>query len=562
MTSDRDIVELACTKSYGEYDVGEILNVNDNSYEVIGLYNESNGYQYGLDAMLVKNEFDEYSLIFTGSDKRDDFFNDWVLNNGSIAIKETPAQYELGLELVNALENQGFTLTKIGGVSLGGGISGYIGINRDDLNVVSINPAPQVKAYQGEFSNIKVLIDSNDILFTVTSIANRKDYVPGTIYTFTRGNSFKEITLNHKGDLSGDFRTLDDSMPFDLLTNNLEHNTIAFNAADVNLLNSTLNERFTNYRQEYETQVFNRLSETVLDNIDGVKLENIFVKIIDEIDLYLYSCFPTLRSYLDFSYIFDEIKSQSHLISNSIIVEMLEDLINNSNITQFKERVVADCSDGINNFNKIEQFFTSSTNHMDKLVKRFVDVDNCRKTSGVSTLDSTNLSVKKATVSLSYFKYFDEAKYFLDEYIINIVSKKFITLDTAIDTYLFPIKAMVSTVNEIVGIISQELQTKVEICKRIVDEFYNFDIGTFVGNLLLILCDQIINLVIPIEIDEIVNKLKYLAGIINNLDISHINYISYLNDLKGISFRKLYKYNDKFNIEMKNYNSYLQSTYV
>ncbi len=562
MISDQDVVELACSKSYEKMSVGENFTVNNNNYQVVELFNQDNGYKYGLDSMLVKNELNEYCLIFTGSDKRDDFYNDWVLNNGSLLIGKNAIQYELGLDLVEELENKGIVISKVGGVSLGGGISSYIGIFRSDLDIISINPAPQAKPYTGGYYNIKVIIDTNDALYKAISFSGRKDYVPGEIYSFTRGNDFTDFTLNHKGDFKNDFRTLDDSMPFDLLTNNLKLNTIEFNSTDLFSLNNSLSDRLDNYRVEYDTFVYGSLSNLAKENLDETNLEAVFIKIVDEIDVYLYSCFPTLRSYVDLSYIFDEIKSAIHVISDSIVVELLENLISDSNITSFKQRVCNDCCDAISNFNTINQVLNSTTNSLSTLVNGFVATDNGKIYRNSIYMKSNNLKVKEATTNLSYFKYFDEAKDLLYNYITKFVSNKFVTVDNTIDTYLFPVKAVVSGTNEVLKIVSQDLQRKVEVYKLIIDEFYNFNIGEFVSNLLLIFCDQLINLVIPITIDDIVSKLKYLCGIIGNIDVSHLNYINYIENVKGFSFTKLYDFNSIFNAQIKKYKSYLSKTYI
>ncbi len=561
MASDRDIVELATTNSYVKYEVGEEIFVNNNSYKITNLFNSETGYKYGLDAMLVLDESNKYSLIFTGSDKRNDFFNDWVINNGSIALKKPVMQYEYGLKLVGEIENSGIEIDKIGGVSLGGGIASYIGVKRDDISIISVNPSPQITKYDGEHSNIKVIIDKNDLLDKVVTIANRKKYVPGKIYTFSRGNSFFEFRLNHKGDSKTDFRSLDDSFPFDLLTNNIQETLIDIDTSSVLDLNNSLNSRLENYKNEYQTQIYNKLSEIVASNIDTLDLERVFLRIVSDIDAYLLGCFPVLRNYVDFSYIFDFIKDQSHYISNSVIVDLIEQMFNSLNVNRFKKDVLEDSKNALINFDRTSTFFESAIRNTSNHIENFLNADNNNFNYSNPRFNVVSLNQKQIMYKISYFKYFDEAKTIVYYYINSVISTKFSVLDSKIDFYIAPVKEIVEFSSDVANLLNLEIKDKILTCKQILNEVYNFDIGDFFARLLLIMCDEIINLVIPIEIDTIVNKMKYFSGVIGNVVISHNNYISYLNEINSFSFKNISKINTEFNKKLVTYNNYLKFVY-
>lgn len=562
MISDQDMVELSCYSAYQYYSVGEEFLVNGNKYIVVDVFNSNNGYKYGLDAMLVENSDGNNAVIFTGSDRKRDFFNDWIINNGSNALGLDVLQYKEGLSLVDELNAKGIEVERVGGVSLGGGIASYIGVNNENISALAVNPAPQTEVFTNGYSNLKVVIDKADPLYAVSIMAGRKEYFPGEIFKFNRENSMFDFYLNHKGHSSDLNISIDEQYPFDLMTNNISNHKIDFNSDDLLELNSNYQQKLASYNYEYEHAVKHVILNGIKEDIDTIKFHDVYVKIVDEINSYFASALPTLNYYIKFRYFFDELKNHSYIIYNELLAKLIEFLYQKLELYKLKENISNDCSSAIFNFRSLNEYVTDIIGKINLHTNSFVSADNGVLVENRIMLQNIILLSGSNSKYLSYFKIYDLAKETIFYFIDKKITSYFKVLDTKIDSVIGAIKKVVTISSEVIALTNGTINEEIQTVEQIVNELYDLDVGEVVAKALRICVDEVIAIVIPENIVSILAAFKRLGGICANINAVNDNYLNYIDTLQGESFNLFTSNILDYSQELKRYNTYLKTTYI
>ncbi|MFV0499402.1 MAG: hypothetical protein ACK5NF_05165 [Bacilli bacterium] len=562
MISDKDMIELSTLQAYANHQVDTYFTVNNNEFYVCEVYNESNGMKKGTDAMLVKNEYDDYALIFVGSKAKNDLWNDWIVNNGLNLFKISPPQYDEGLKLYNDLSNI-YNIKQVGGVSLGGGVSTYVGIRNNEVKVTSVNPAPQTFKIEKEYDNITTIIDKNDILFNMSSIFMRRDYYVKNITFFDRGNSFfKNIKLNHIGyDKDRDIY-LDDSYPFDLLTNNLTNNYIDISTEDIMKINDNLFSYEDNNNAEINSQIMPTLLNNISNYKDSYLFNNIYENIVIEIKSYMSNTLPTLKKYIDFSHFFDEIEELGKTNTYLLLCEIVDTIINELDLRKLNHIIYNDCNNGVMNFKIIKEYVVLIIESSNNLVSNIDLTDKRELGIKYSKFNSCNLFKSFNDIKISYFLLFSYAKDLILMILRKIINCKFYTIDLKIDAVIKMISKIVDVSSEVIGLISSKLSTKLDTLRQILHELYVFDLSDFVYNLINIFINQIIYVVLPEKFQEIVNSFKYFSQLLLNANTVYDNYLTNMNFYKSNGLDNIKKDFLKFKIKHTEYYDYLRRTYI
>lgn len=559
MISDKDMIELSTLHAYAYYQKNEIFNVNGNTYYVVDIYNEKNGMNYGTDAMLVKNNSEEYALIYTGSDKKNDFVNDWLLNNGGNFLGINPPQYREGLKLFNQL-SKSYNISRIGGVSLGGGISTYVGIHEENISVVSVNPSPQVFMIDKNYANITTVIDENDILFNLSSLIGRRNNYTKTIKFFNRGNEFvKNIKLNHIGYNKN--LNLDDSIPFDLLTGNFTSNYIDIDVDDIELVNKNFTTYVNNQNNELNMNVIPELKNNILSYRDNISYQSIINSIIEQIYLYMVKSLPTLNSYFEFSYFFDEIKQLANNQCYVVFDKLLDTIVTELKLDSISKQIYIDSNNGVDNIAEINKFIENMILSCNKLVNNISLRDNSLNSEALPCLEMANLINNSNSRKLTYFKLVEYAKDIIYSHLKNIIVNKFKIIDAKIDAVVYTMRKIVGFTSDVVEIVSKEMSQKIAIVEQILKELYAFDIGDAVYNIFIISINEIISIVLPKDIDKKINSFRYLGQNFNNSSIIYYNYVRYLESFTSNGIEQITCNFSEFDHSFEIYRSYLHNTY-
>lgn len=561
MINDKDMIELSTLHAYAYYEQGTTFTVNENTYYVEQVYNEKTGLKAGVDAMLVKNQGGEYALIYTGSDRKNDFMKDWVIANGSNALKLPILQYIEGLKVYDYVSKD-YEVSRVGGVSLGGGIATFIGIHRENCNVVSINPSPQYLKMKREYTNILTLTDRNDILYKVSTWYGRSKNQASTITFFNRGNNFVEnIKLNHVGYDKARGLYLDDSIPYDLLTGNLKSSGyIDINPEDILHVNNN-----------FKTYLSNSNDELIMNVLPGLNIrhsyrnnkvyQNIIHSIIDGAHSYMVGCLPTLNSYFDFKYIFDEIKELVTHQSYYILDELLNTIITSLNLDYIYNQIEIDSKNGIKNVENTNLYLNDVTKSTDTLINNIILKDNLQAISNPYCLNEIKIVNNHHGINLKYFFLIAYAKETVYTRLKPTIISKFKVIDFKIDFVIGALKLQVDLIGNITKLISKELAEKISILEQILSELYHFDIGEAVYSLFIICIEEIIAIVIPKDLEDKLSSLKYLSGIFNNIHASSEIYTMYLSNFYSDGISVISNSISSFNKEFKQYNNYLNSKY-
>lgn len=561
MINNKDMVELSTLHAYANHEKKDKFTVNGNNYVVEEIFNEKNGMVYGTDAMLIRNDQDEYALIFTGSDKRDDFVNDWIVNNGGNLLNIGVPQYKEGNMLYEELSKQ-YNISSVGGVSLGGGVATYVGINNSEVDVVSINPSPQVVPVLENHRNITTIIDKNDFLFTGSYIFGRRKRFTKDIYFFSRGNNFFDsIKLNHVGYDKSNNLYLDDIIPFDLLSGNLDSKLIDINTNDIKVLNDNLKTYFDAIANEASVGVKPNLKLAIAEIKDDVSLQNIMVSIIDNVSTYLISSLPTLHSYFDFSFIFEELKELTDTKLFLILAELVDKVIADLNLTAINNQIKTDSIHGLSNLKSLDSHINNTANNCNLLVSNISYKDQNKISGDIPVLYQYKLEHSKESINLSYAFLFEKAKQVLYYSMRNVVDNNFVPVETMIDTAIQFINVQVGIIGSVAGLISKELSSKVKILESILDEFYKLDLANTIYNVFFISVEEIISVVLCKDIDKKISSFKYLTGLLQNAFSVYSNYEDYLLKYNSLGVRNLDNSIKNFKENFTSYNNYLSMTY-
>lgn len=562
MISDKDVIELTTNNSYDTPEIGTVITVNNNPYVVEELFNENTGMTKGVDAMLLRNSDGEYCLVFAGSDQKNDFFKDWVISNGSNVLKLDVPQYKEGLDLVNDITERGITLNKIGGVSLGGGTVGYIGMHRSEIDVISINPAPQTVEMTSEYENITNVIMNNDLLYNMLVISKRDDMIPGKIVKFNRGNEFREIRLNHLGvdEISGRF--LDEQLPLDLMSGNFISSDINIEPEEV----SKLNHNFLNSFYGYESEYYNKVLPVFTNYLQNYNEKPLMEDMIHNVNMgmksYISSALPTLHSHFEFTHYFDEISSLTDGAVVNVINSLLGVIYEELNITDLKEKLVNDCNIGISNFSAINTNIIDNTNSVAILTDNMINRDNNIKEKKVARLEINMLSNGVLVNNVKYLILFEKAIDVCNLFLNGIIKRFTSTIDLKIDVITGTVKGLFSVVTDIVGIISKEVKKKFEVIERILHELHELDVSGILYNYVKLILNELIAIVLPNNVDDLIRKQRYLGGIINNISIVQENYLSYLSVMKSFGLTQIIDNCTNFNSSMLKYENYVNKIYL
>lgn len=561
MISDKDMVELSTVHAYVYYNPGDNMIVNGNNYYVVDIYNEDNGMEYGTDAMLVKNDQEEYALIYTGSDKRNDFINDWVINNGRNAFKLDVPQYEEGLELYSDLSVK-YDISRIGGVSLGGGVVTYIGINDSNVSVVSINPSPQIFKIDKDYENIITIVDKRDVLFYACVIGGRREYYVKNFYVFDRGNSFlKNIKLNHIGYDKKSHIYLDGSIPFDIYTHNINSRVIDLKPNEILTLNSNLKLYFHNSKYEIKAKITPHLEETLTNYRDNYTYQKIINNIITNIKEYMINQLPTLHSYIDFSYFFEEIASISNSCAYLALDSILDFLTSELKINYIYQQLYTDTNNAFYNVNSIDNHVHKITSACDTLVDNIRLKDMNMNVDNISLISSYKIKENSFGRNLKYLYLLEYAKQLFYTVMQRFISNHFSAIDEKLDMVIRVLKSSVGLIGDVASIISKEVARKIEVIEQILQELYIFDIGQTVYNIFVICIDEIISIVLPKELDDKIQAFQYLEQVLTNSYTVYNNYSAYLKEYKSGGITTILKNAEVFKEKYRTYTNYLSAHY-
>ncbi len=560
MISDKDMIELSTVHAYKSYEVGEVIKVNGTSYILKAVFNEQNGMKHGTDAFVVENSSGEAALIYTGSDRRNDLYKDWVVANGSILLKRNVDQYNEGEKLYLKLKNE-YDINAIGGVSLGGGVVTHIGINNSEVRVISINPAPQVNEVSRPTKNITTIIDTNDILYNTAKFFGRRNNYTDTLTFFSRGNNFFDcIKLNHVGYSNGLF--LDESIPVDLLTNNLESTYIDLNSSQVKVINSNLNTYFSNLETEVNSNITPALNSAVESYKDQVKFEEILIKIITNLKTYFENKLPTLHQYIDFSYLFDELIEIVSSCSFSLLDSIVNMIVEELNLNAINKQLYSDSKNAQINFKMLNAHISNVYNTCNTVVENIENRDLSINAFTIPTINNYRLIKKVGTRNINYLVLYDEAKMICYKLLSNCINTYFKAVDTKLDIITYFFKTQFNVLGEVVSMISQEVARKLAIIEQILLELYNFDIGDAVYNVFVVCIEEIIGIVLNKDCENTFKALKYFSAVLSNGNRVHHNYNMHLNNYKSVGINSVRNVTFRFGKELDKYNNSLRNTYL
>lgn len=557
MINDRDMVELSTIHAYSNYKQNDTFKVNGNNYNVIELYNEKNGMKYGTDAMLVHSD-GEYALIFTGSDKKNDLFKDWVLNNAANALSLDVPQYKEGNLLYKNL-SKSYQIKYVGGVSLGGGVSTYVGINNQDVRAVSVNPSPQVTNVTSKKNNVLTIIEENDLLFNLAKTFGRRNKYTKDIVFFNRGNNFfKNIALNHIG--FDENVSLDDRLHFDLLTNNNNDHKINVDINDINEVNSNFKSYYDNLVQEVSISSTGHLKSIIKQCRDDIKFNKISSDVINQIDIYMKKTLPTLYNYFEFESFFNELAMLSNKSAFFVLDDIVYTIIKELNLDVINKQLYSDSKVSLYNLNKINIATNSKINGCLTLINSIKNVDE-GLIGSVSKVNGMDLHKGEKYVKLNYMFLLENAKNIVYGNLKRVINNYFYIVDLKIDAIVFTLRTSISVLVEVTKLISKEIARKLEIIERILNELYVFNIKDLVYVTLVSLIDELVSIVVVKDIDDKIFAFKKLNSSLNSLCIMYSNYRSYLNNYKSNGIRKLNLNIDDDSSELKKFYNHLNYVY-
>lgn len=561
MINDKDMVELSTLHAYAKHEVNDEFKVNGNNYVVEEIYNEKRGMIFGTDAMLIKNDSEEYALIFTGSDKRNDFMNDWLVNNGGNLLKFNVPQYSEGNILYQQLSKE-YDISRVGGVSLGGGVATYVGINNAEVDVVSINPSPQLITTNKEYSNIKTIIDEKDILFSASMAFGRRNNFTKDIIFVGRGNDyFSNIKFNHIGYDKEQKLYLDDVIPFDLLTGNVNSSLIDVNKADIFTLNDNFKMYFDNIAKEASIGVTPELKIAINDIKDNVSFQRIMINIIDKVNAYLMKSLPTLYSYLDLTFIFEELKSLTDTKLFVILTEIIENLIVKLNLNKINNQIKTDSVHALSNLDKLDDHVNNTANSCKQLIDNINSRDLYMQSASTPILYNYKLDYNSDSINLKYAFLLEKAKEVLYQSLKSTINSKMTPIELKIDTTISFIKTQLGIIGDVTSLISKEIAKKIRILEIILEELYNLDLVETVYNVFYISIDEIVSIVLCKDIDKKVASFKYLSGLMQNSFVVYDNYEQYLLKYNSLGLKSIDNLMKDFKVNFSTYNNYLSKTY-
>lgn len=556
MINDRDMIELSTIHAYGKYSQNDKFTVNGNEYEVVDVYNEDSGMKYGTDAMLVKSD-ESYALIYIGSDRKTDFFKDWILNNGANLLKLDVSQYKEGNELYKTLSKK-FDIEAVGGVSLGGGVAIYVGINNSNVRAVSINPSPQVCDIGTSYKNITTIIDKNDILFNAANLFGRRNNYPKNLMFFERGNSFlKNIAFNHVG--YNEKLSLDDRVHFDLLTNSNKH-IIKINVDDVSVINNNFKTYYNNLYDEINLTSLNQIKSVVSLCRDDIKYNKILNEVILQVKNYMKNTLPTLYSYLDFESFFSELEVLINKCSFELLDAILNLIVKELNLDVINDQLLLDAKLSISNLSKINSCTNTNVKGCTDLINSIKNVDE-NSVGGHSYASKLNLINGKTVVRLNYSYLIERAKNFLYFNLKTIISKYFYAIDYKLDEIIGILKLSVGVLSDVSKLVSKEISRKLEVIETVLQELYVFNVKDIVYVSVVSIIDELVSIVVVKDLDEKIFAFKTLNSSINSLSIMYQNYKCYLDEFSSRGITKLGVNLDNITHELKKFGNHLNFVY-
>ncbi len=558
MINDKDLVDLACNAAYEKHEIGDVINLGVNSYNVVGVYDENTGFNNGIDAFLVEHA-GEYALLFQGSNRHNDFYNDWILNNGKIIFNKTPPQYIDGEKLFQALINQGVDVSYVCGNSLGGGIASFVAVN-NNVKAIAVNPAPQVRDYNYIKGEVKTILDKNDLLYNLLKVTDKDKYL-GKTFIFERGNSFFDIYLNHKGSNNDIYRSIANQYPFDLISNNISKNLINISVHEIKNLVSNYKNKIQLYGFEFDNHVRPIISAWQATFTEVKSVGDIYEKALAIIFNEINQKMPTISNYIDFKEIFNDIK----FLFNNIVVELIDEVIDyikeKLGIKKLNDKLLYESKNTLTNY---DSYINSSNDSSDGILTVSENLNNADQ--GISIYNKVFLTqtyYKNSGFShrLSYLKYIELITDWFTKFVSKKALKKVKKYELLVDGALGGLYNVVKYYNKIISLIDHDSMLKLEKTELVIRELKSFNCYQTLVDSLHTIMMELIYIIFPKKIGDLIDSLSHTSSILDNLINVSTNFKEYVNQFSSTSLMKINENIEKRNSAVKHYSLYLRSTY-